>query len=130
MASHFSLSFRFLDPAFHGRRNGGVPEWPPSPLRALQSLVAAAARCGTQDLPPKFEFALKWLEKQPPPIVVAPAGTTGSGYRLSVPNNAMDVVARAWCRGNDSNSGDANPATHRAMKTVRPTLLLGDEAVH
>ena len=130
MASHFSLSFRFLDPAFHGRRDGGVPEWPPSPMRALQSLVAAAARSGTQALPPNLELALRWLEKQPAPTVIAPDGITASGYRLSVPNNAMDIVAKAWCRGNDSNSGDANPATHRAMKTVRPTLLLGSDAVH
>ncbi len=55
---------------------------------------------------------------------------TASGYRASVPNNAMDIVAQAWCRGNDSNSGDANPATHRTMKTVRPTLLIGGDVVH
>jgi CRISPR-associated protein Csb2 len=42
----------------------------------------------------------------------------------------MDIVARAWSRGNYSNSGDANPATHRTMKTVHPTLLLDDEVVN
>ena len=52
-----------------------------------------------------------------------------SPYRLSVPNNAMDLVAAAWCRGNYSNSGDANPATHRSMKTVRPIRLGEDAAV-
>ncbi len=45
--------------------------------------------------------------------------------RLSVPNNAMDIVARAWCRGNDSETGDADPRTHRTMKTVRPYWLHG-----
>jgi CRISPR-associated protein Csb2 len=131
MPSHFGLSIRFLDPAFHGRRDGGLPEWPPSPLRVFQSLVAAAAaRWRGETLAPHSRSALKWLERQAAPILVAPTGVSASGYRLSVPNNAMDIVARAWCRGNDSNSGDANPATHRTMKTVRPTLLLGDDAVH
>ncbi len=41
----------------------------------------------------------------------------------------MDVVAKAWVRGNEGDSGDANPATHRTMKSVRPMLLNGD-AVH
>jgi CRISPR-associated protein Csb2 len=41
----------------------------------------------------------------------------------------MDVVASAWSRGNDSNSGDANPATHRAMKGVVPTWMLDGDTV-
>ena len=127
MPSHFGLSIRFLDPAFHGRRDGGEPEWPPSPLRALQSLVAAtAARRQLEALAP----ALKWLERQQAPTVVAPACVTGSDYVLSVPNNAMDIVAKAWCRGSDSSSGDANPATHRTMKPVRPTRFVDGDAVH
>jgi CRISPR-associated protein Csb2 len=127
MPSYFGLSIRFLDPAFHGRRDGGEPEWPPSPLRLFQSLVAAAgALRRAQALAP----ALKWLEQQGAPILVAPAAVTGSGYRLSVPNNAMDVVARAWCRGNYSNSGDADPKRHRTMKTVRPRYMLDGDAVH
>jgi len=127
MSSYFCLSFRLLDPAFHGRGDGREREWPPSPLRVFQALVAAAARRNAGEIAAGAGFALKWLEGQKqPPVVVAPPGTEGSGYRLSVPNNAMDIVARAWSRGNDSNSGDANPATHRTMKAVRPTLLVGD----
>lgn len=125
MPSHFCLSIRFLDAAFHGRRDRGLPEWPPSPLRVFQSLVTAAS-CRRVEA----ESAMKWLEAQKAPTLVTPAGVTASGYRLSVPNNAMDIVAKAWCRGNDSNSGDANPATHRTMKTVRPTLLINGHAVH
>ncbi len=132
MPSHFALSIRFLDPAFHGRRDGGESEWPPSPLRVFQSLVAAgAARTRrAEGLSPQTPSALKWLERQAAPTLVAPVGITGSGYRLSVPNNAMDIVARAWSRGSESNSGDANPATHRTMKTIRPTHLLGGDGVH
>lgn len=127
MIAHFGLTTRFLDPVFHGRRDGGEAEWPPSPLRAFQALVAAAA--ATRRLE-KLSPALRWLERRAPPILIAPPGITGSGYRLSVPNNAMDVVARAWSRGNESNAGDANPAIHRTMKAVRPTWLRGGDAVH
>lgn len=131
MPSHFCVSIRLLDSAFHGRRGGGEPEWPPSPLRVFQSLVAAAAaRMRPETFSTHIRSAFKWLEQQPAPIIVASAAVAGTGYRLSVPNNAMDIVAKAWCRGNYSNSGDANPATHRTMKTVRPTLLIGGDAVH
>lgn len=126
MSSYFCLSVRFLSPAFHGRRDGGLPEWPPSPLRVLQSLVAAAAR----RKPAEAFTALHWLEQQPAPVVIAPVAVRGSLYRLSVPNNAMDIVARAWSRGNDSNSGDANPAKHRTMKSVCAILMTDDEAIH
>ncbi|MGH6802440.1 MAG: type I-G CRISPR-associated protein Csb2, partial [Methyloceanibacter sp.] len=131
MPSHFCVSIRLLDLAFHGRRDGGEPEWPPSPLRVYQSLVAAAAaRLRPNTLSPQTRSAFTWLEKQPAPVIATSTGITASGYRLSVPNNAMDIVARAWCRGNDSNTGDANPATHRTMKAVRPTLLIDGDTVH
>lgn len=131
MPSHFGLSIRFLDPSFHGRRDGEEPEWPPSPLRVFQSLVAAAAaRMRAEGSSPQVRSAMEWLERQAAPTLIAPVGLAGVGYRLSVPNNAMDIVARAWCRGNESNSGDANPATHRAMKIVRPTRLVGGDGVH
>ncbi|HLK62192.1 MAG TPA: type I-U CRISPR-associated protein Csb2 [Bryobacteraceae bacterium] len=130
MASHFCLSVRFLDTAFHGRGDGGAGEWPPSPLRVFQALVAAAARKNGGTLSPGVQSALRWLEgRMGAPVVIAPRAEAGSGYRLSVPNNAMDIVAKAWAAGNDSNSGDANPATHRTMKSVRPMLLEG-EATH
>ena len=131
MASNLCLSVRFLAPVFHGRRDGGEPEWPPSPMRLFQSLVnAASARWRDVSLAPHARVSLEWLEKQTPPLVVAPKAVTTSGYRLSVPNNSMDIVARAWSRGNYSNLGDANPATHRTMKPVRPVMLRDGDAVN
>jgi CRISPR-associated protein Csb2 len=123
MSAHLLLTFRFLAPWFHGRGDGAVPEWPPSPLRAFQALVAAAARAGTlRELRP----ALTWLEQQPPPLILAPEASLSSvGYRLSVPHNAMDLVGKQWLRG-----ADGNPAEHRAMKDVRPHRLPEDTAVH
>ena len=126
MGSHFCLSVRFLDAMFHGRSDGDNAEWPPSPLRLFQALVAAAARRNAGELAAGARSALKWLEQKKAPVMIAPAGITGLGYSISVPNNAMDIVARAWSKGNESSKGDANPATHRTMKFVRPVLLEGD----
>ena len=41
----------------------------------------------------------------------------------------MDIVARAWRKGNYFGSGDSNPATHRTMKRVRPVQILGHDAI-
>lgn len=131
MTTHLCLSVTFLDPRFHGRGDGGEPEWPPSPLRLFQALVAAAAaRWHDPQFAAYAAPALAWLEQQSPPEIIAAASASGAPYRLSVPNNAMDLVAKAWSRGNLFGSGDANPATHRAMKTIRPSHLIGSDAVH
>jgi CRISPR-associated protein Csb2 len=125
----FAVSMRLLDCVFRGRRDGGEPEWPPSPMRAFQALVAAAAARERPAISEETTAALRWLEQLEPPIIRAPRGSAGLGYVVSVPNNTMDVVARAWARGGESESGDANPATHRTMKSVRAVLVSG-EAVH
>jgi CRISPR-associated protein Csb2 len=115
MTDTLCLSFRFLAPWFHGRRDGGAPEWPPSPMRAFQAMVAGASRLGRLD---EFRPAFRWLETLSPPEILAPEAVEASGYRLSVPNNSMDIVARGWV--SDSESKETNPATHRTMKGVRP----------
>lgn len=134
MSQHFCISIRFLQPWYHGlrTRTGNEPEWPPSPLRLFQALVNAFASSVRIDdkLSIMDSEALQWLERQTAPLIVATTAVSLVGYCLSVPNNALDVVAKAWSRGNESNSGDANPATHRTMKTVLPTYLLDGDAVH
>jgi CRISPR-associated protein Csb2 len=123
MTRHLVLSFRFLAPRFHGRGDEGAPEWPPSPLRVFQAVVAAAARAGALEA---TRDALNWLEQRDPPLIVAPeAKLSARGYRLSVPHNSMDLVARQWSRG-----GEGNTAEHRAMKNVRPHHLPEDTVVH
>lgn len=117
------LSFRFLAPWFHGRGDEGEPEWPPSPLRVFQALVAAAARAGTLDA---TRSALTTLERHAAPLIIAPEVTPSPvGYRLSVPHNAMDLVGKQWSKGDEGNT-----AEHRAMKNVRPSRLPEDTAVH
>lgn len=121
VTSYLRFSVNFLDSRYHGRRDGGEPEWPPSPLRLFQGLVAGAAGHWNErrELTTSLE-ALQWCERQATPVIVAPAGTTSSiPYRVYVPNNAADLVAAAWSRGNTS----ASVAEHRTEKDVRPTHL-------
>lgn len=123
MNRYLVLSFRFLSPWFHGRGDEGVPEWPPSPLRAFQAVVAAAARAGTLE---STRRALTWLEQRAAPRIIAPeAVESAMGYRLSVPHNAMDLVGRQWVRGEDGNASE-----HRTMKNLRPHRLPEDSVVH
>ena len=127
MTDYFCISVSFLDRRFHGCCDGGHPEWPPSPLRLMQAMIAASARQMETD--DSLNKALLWLEEQPAPLIIAPEHSIGAPCCLSVPNNALDLVGKAWSRGSYFGSGDANPATHRTMKTVRPVVLNGGDTV-
>ena len=122
MSDYLCIAVTFLDPRFHGRGDGGEPEWPPSPLRLLQAIVATNVYDIGND--GDLDRALKWLERQEPPLILAPTHEEGVPYCLSLPNNAMDIVAKAWSRGNYFGGGDANPAKHRTMKTIRPVRMV------
>ncbi len=138
MSAFLCVSITLLNRTFHGRKGHREPEWPPSPLRLFQALVAAAARLGSGGLDSDdVRSTLTWLEqRETPSLIIAPAvsvsGQNGKrhGYVLSVPNNAMDIVARAWARGNYKGTGDADPATHRTMKAVQPAHLLDSDTIH
>jgi CRISPR-associated protein Csb2 len=56
---------------------------------------------------------------------MAPEVEIAVGYRLSVPHNAMDLVAKQWSRGDEGNA-----AEHRTMKNLRPHRLPEDAVVH
>ena len=124
MPTYLCLSVTFLDPfpSFHGRGDADEPEWPPSPLRAFQAVVAAAANCCPNgefqaNVRPMFE----WLQRHDAPIIVAPAGHVGAAVRIAVPNNDMDVVAIAWAKRQEPKK---QPNELKTMKTVRPTRLV------
>ena len=126
MPTYLCLTVRFLQPYYHGRADGGEPEWPPSPLRLFQSLVAAAAaRWRASESPETAAASLRWLERQQPPLVIAPMGVPAdSKYRLYVPDNVADKVAKSWSGGREASIAD-----YRTEKDVRP-MRLGGEAVH
>lgn len=117
---------RFLDGAFHGRSDAGGNEWPPSPLRLFQALIAAFASNYAERMKlVDIEHPLRWLEGLCNVEIVAPSATPAvKSHRLYVPNNAGDLVAAALQRGNLSSS----IAEHRTDKDVRPTYI-GNEAV-
>ena len=130
MPTLLCITLRFIgsEPAFHGQRDGDEPEWPPSPLRVFQALLAAAAdRWRGEQFRGYVVPALSWLERLPPPDVVAPQHHVGTAVRLAVPNNDLDLVAAAWSKGHEPKK---QPSELKTLKTVRPTHLRGGEAVH
>ena len=98
--THLLLSVRFLDERYHGLLDrGGPPEWPPSPFRLFQALVAGVARRGElvlgDDVPSNPNFteignAIGWLQKQAPPVIIAPKHKAGQAITRFVPNNDGD----------------------------------------
>lgn len=84
MTGALLFSVRFHDGRFHGR-----PEWPPSPARLFQALVAAAANGTT--LADEDQRALAWLERLDPPVIAAPVARATKGYANYVPNNDLDA---------------------------------------
>jgi len=126
MPGYLCITVRLLNRRFHGRKDRSEPEWPPSPLRLFQSLVAASAGRWneraelTHALP-----ALRWLEVQPCPTLIAGnAAYSDHPYRLYVPDNVADKVAASWSRGRNASIAD-----YRTEKDVRP-MHLSSEVVH
>lgn len=103
------IAVRFHDGRFHGR-----PEWPPSPARLFQALVAAAAHGAT--IPQAEREALAWLERLGSPLIVAPPARLGQSFDNFVPNNDLDAVG-----GNPDRIAEI-----RAAKRIRPHLFEAD----
>ncbi len=122
MASYFCLSVRFLQPYSHGRGENGEPEWPPSPLRVFQALAAGAAgRWNERERLDHALSALRWLEAQPSPQIVAASGVPSSVRCLFyVPDNTADRLVPAWKKG------DLSKQVSRTEKVIWPMNLEGD----
>lgn len=107
------VTVRFLEGRYHGR-----PEWPPSPARLFQALVAGAAR-GAR-LEEDDRRALQWLERLDPPIISAPPAREGAGLVNFVPNNDLDAY-----------DGDPMRTSElRVGKMVRPRYFDSDAPLH
>jgi CRISPR-associated protein Csb2 len=106
---HLCIAATFLTGRYHGN------EWPPSPARLFQALVAGAKTGAYQRHWPDVEGALRMLEQLPAPVIVACKAEHTRPYRISVPNNDMDKAAREWAAGRPFNA-----ALLRTMKDVQP----------
>lgn len=91
MTRYLCISVTFLDALFHGKGDDERPEWPPSPLRLFQALVAGThAGCHQKDWSETKQRAFEWLEKRNPPDIVAPPSHEARPYTLFVPDNDSD----------------------------------------
>jgi CRISPR-associated protein Csb2 len=119
------ITFRFLQPYSHGRGDGGEPEWPPSPLRLYQAIVAAAAARWNDRIRLDYAVpALRWIATlAAPDIASCFARVSNVSTQFYVPDNTADLLVPAWKRG------ETDKAPKRTEKVVRPVYLAGD-AVH
>jgi CRISPR-associated protein Csb2 len=110
MNTFLSISIRLLDGRFHGLTDDGrASEWPPSPMRLYQALLAGAApRWVHTAIRDQERPAFIWLEEQPAPIIIAPPMKQGMKQLTYVPNN------------NDPGKNE------RTGKFVQP-IILGDD---
>lgn len=122
MADIFVVNVTFLDDRFHGRCDGGAPEWPPSPLRLFQAVVAAN-RNDLNSATPTGK-ALRWLERQPPPEIIAPDYWVGQARPTYVPNNQTENAATKWISGKEPYTQQGNLAIQRSLKVFRPVHLM------
>ena len=85
MSSILLISVRFHEGRYHG-----TGDWPPSPARLFQALIAGAGLQGP--LQADQVEALEWLETMQPPVIGAPIVRRGQPVGNFVPNNDLDAV--------------------------------------
>ncbi len=100
------LTIRFHDQRYHGFNSAGRAEWPPSPARLFQALIAGVARGANLD--ENDGKALEWLERLDAPIIAAPAMRRGQLFSHFMPDNNLDAVG-----GDPNRIGEIRTATKR-----------------
>ncbi|MBI3402046.1 MAG: type I-U CRISPR-associated protein Cas5/Cas6 [Acidobacteria bacterium] len=85
MSPAFLITVRIHDGRYHG-----AGDWPPSPARLFQALVAGVGLSGP--LGEMESQALMWLEGCDPPVVGAPMMQDGQRVMFYMPNNDLDAV--------------------------------------
>lgn len=84
MSSFLAIQVRLHDGRFHG-----AGDWPPSPARLFQALVAGAGL--GRVISDAEADSFKWLESLPPPEILAPQARETRGFTTYVPNNDLDA---------------------------------------
>ncbi|MBN2327387.1 MAG: type I-U CRISPR-associated protein Cas5/Cas6 [Candidatus Omnitrophica bacterium] len=113
--THLLLTIQWIDNRYHGLLDrDGPQEWPPSPFRVFQALVAGNARCG--EIESSVTQALEWLQSLAPPIIIAPRAKKGTCITRFVPNNDGDKKFDRQER--------------LTAKLTMPMILLDDPVIH
>ncbi len=90
MSHHLCMSVTFLDPLFHGAGDE-APEWPPSPMRFFQALLAGSRTgCRGPYWNEAKAKAFSWLGGLKAPLIIAPTASRSVRSTLFVPNNDSD----------------------------------------
>lgn len=117
------ISVLYLSDVYHGT------EWPPAPMRLFQAMIAGYHQGRARREPDeRFQTALRWLERLPPPEIRACEASRGSRCRVFVPNNDDDIAMRSWARGRPESPLDR--AKRYTEKSRQPWFLEGDRSVH
>jgi len=91
MNNYFCISVTFLDTYFHGRGDDNLPEWPPSPLRIFQAMLAGSLTgYNKNEWSLEKEKAFQRLENLSAPLIIAPPVEKASEYKIFVPDNIGD----------------------------------------
>jgi len=91
LSPQLCISISLIDPLFHGATDGNNPEWPPSPLRLFQAMLAGArAGCRNRMWSGSRRKAFQWLENLAPPLIIAPTWRHTVPHVYFVPNNDGD----------------------------------------
>jgi CRISPR-associated protein Csb2 len=104
---------------FHDGRYHGHSDWPPSPARLFQALVAGVGQ--GEALAEKDQCAFAWLESLEAPVIAVPPMRAGQGFRNYVPNNDRDSVEGREFRNHREYLKAL--ADIRAPKLIRPVLF-------
>ena len=103
-----------------GRYHGA--EWPPSPWRLYQALVAGSAMARRRD--PALEAALRRLETLPSPVVTAPRSVPLRAVTTRVPDNDGDIVLALHAKGK-TEAARAKAARLGSLRTRRARRFEG-----
>lgn len=112
MEQYLCIGATFLAERYHGR------EWPPSPARLFQALLASSNTGIYRRNWNEMESTLKQMEELPAPEIVARSSWLSSPYRTAVPNNDSDKAAREWFAGRPFNMADI-----KTMKVFAPRVF-------
>lgn len=74
---------------FHEGRYHGADDWPPSPARLFQALIAGTGLAGP--LHESEKAALRWLEGLGAPMIASPRSEEGQSVQYFVPRNDRDL---------------------------------------